>query len=238
MVASGIPNNCFAQEANPFTDLFTFHVDRVLGKRYLTMETDSTPRDPALNERCTAMFNSNEYLFCNYADVYAQGTKLEKMIPDTSAIRARFNAELKADTAFQRLFMRSVRREMVEPLHIDSALRIASHFFYLHRDGEVQSIHICIGINEVKEMSSSLSHPYHAAFCYMAIWAMDDPMELLMQNIAPFRPELKKNNLTDEQLAARELEVYDLMARSPELRKALLDEYDRKSKYLNFELIK
>ncbi len=240
VVASAVPNRSAAQDTTTFADLFTFQVKDYEGDSYIDIQTDSVPGTPQLNEKCTALYNFNEYLFCNFSEVHGLTSKLESLIPDTNAIRTAVKNSLDGDTAFQRLYMRSINREMVEPLPIDSAMKIAAHFFYIHRNGQEgpADAHICIGINKVQELSISTAHPYHAAFCYMAIWAMDDAMELLSQYIDPFWPEMKKDDVTDAQIKARELETYELMANSPELRKAVLDEYDRKAKYLNFELIK
>ncbi|MBK6775466.1 MAG: hypothetical protein IPG74_06325 [Flavobacteriales bacterium] len=125
---------------------------------------------------------------------------------------------------------------MVDPLSLDSAMRIAAHFYYLHRMDGRATMHVCVGINKVRAMSASLSHLYHAAFCYMAIWGMNDSMKPGRQIIDPFRPELKANP-SDERLHELEQLVYDTLERDPELRKVLLDEYERKAPYLNFELV-
>lgn len=222
----------------PFTDLFTVGIQHQGILKYLNLNVDSTHRDPILAARCTALYNANSYLFCNYAIAYGKQTELEKLMPDTAAIRLKFNTYLETDTAFQRLYMRSIQREMVEPLRIDSAMRIAAHFFYVHRMGKEVTVHVCIGINKVQSLSTSQAHPYHAAFCYMTIWGMDDFMTLFRKRIAPIRDELKDKKLSDERLLELEQTVYDLMANDPELRKALLDEYEQKAQYLNFELTK
>ena len=71
----------------------------------------------------------------------------------------------------------------------------------------------------------------------MAIAAMDDHIEPFDRTIIPIRDELK-GDPTDARLQQLEQFVYDTIARDPELRQALLDEYDRKAQYLNFELIR
>lgn len=55
--------------------------------------------------------------------------------------------------------------------------------------------------------------------------------------IGPFRPELKAKP-SDERLFELEQFVYNLVGADPELRKVLLDEYERKAQYLNFELVR
>jgi hypothetical protein len=220
-----------------FHDLFHVEVHTYEGDVYLNIEPDSLRSDTVNGSICSALWNAHAYLYTNYSELWRQETELLALLPDTAALQRKFDAFLEADTAFQRLYMRSVRRDMVAPLPLDSALRIAAHFYYVHRlEGEV-TCHVCIGINKVKTLSASPSHPYHAAFCYMAIAAMDDHFEPFDRTIIPIRDELK-GDPTDARLQQLEQFVYDTIARDPELRQALLDEYDRKAQYLNFELIR
>jgi hypothetical protein len=219
----------------PFTDLFTIRVDTAGGETYLNMQPDSMPGDSQLNARCTALYNYHDYLFENYAKVLWKEKELLAILPDTVAMRTKFHALLEADTAFRKLYMRSIYQDTVAPLPMDSALWIAAHFFYLHRMNGRPTAHICIGINKVKEMSSSVDHPYHAAFCFMAVWGMDDSFGLLDQAIGSFRDELKANP-SDKRLTEMEHAVYDTLSHSPELRKAVLSTYEQKARYLNFKL--
>ena len=220
----------------PFTDLFTIRVDTAGGEAYLNMGPDSMPGNPQLNARCTELWYYHSYLFENYAKVYDEDQQLLALLPDTMAMRTKFHALLNADTAFQHLYMRSIDHVTVAPLPLDSAMRIASHFFYLHRVSGRPSVHICTGVNKVKEMSKAPDQPQYAAFCYMVIRGMEDPYALLGQVIEPYRAELKENP-SDERLSELEHAVYDTLARSPELRKAVLDTYAQKAEYLNFKLV-
>ncbi len=226
------------KDSVPFTDLFTVGVIHDGGKTYLSLNVDSTHSDPIIAARSAELYYAHDYLFSNYAIAYGKFTALEKLMPDTATIRQQFNGYLEGDTAFQRLYMRSIQREMVAPLSIDSALRIAAHFFYVHRMGKEVTVHVCVGINKVQSLSTSTAHPYHAAFCYMTIWGMNDFMALFRKRIEPIRDELKEKKLSDERLLELEQAVYDMMANDPELRKALLNEYEKKAQYLNFELMK
>lgn len=223
-------------EAISFHELFSITPTSEGDEAYLLIGPDSMKNDPVLGPRCSALRNYHEYLYSHYAAVYDQENDLQKLLPDTAAMQRRYNELLDVDTAFQRIFMRSIDREMVEPITMDSVLRIAAHFYYLHRMGAEVTMHVCVGINKVREMSRSPSHLYHAAFCYMAIWGMEDSMEPGMKVIEPFRPELKAGP-SDERLHELERLVYNTLASDPELRKVLLDEYERKAQFLNFELI-
>ncbi len=226
-----------AQETVPFTDLFTIRVDTAGGHPFIDFQPDSLPGSATLNTRCTALFHLEDYLFANYAEVQYERDQLEATLPDTLALRNKFNELLLADTAFQTLYMRSIDQALVAPLSMDSALLIASHFFYLHQMHGKPAAHICVGINKVKQMSESMAHAYHAAFCFMAVWSMDDPMGLLQQAVEPFRAELKEG-VSDKRMAEMQQAVYNALAKSPELRKAMLDTYAQKAEYLNFKLDK
>ena len=227
----------FAQtkENVPFTELFIIRIDTTGGKAFITFGPDSLPGGTALNARCSALYHFQDYLFANFAEVMYEREQLQATLPDTLALRNKFNELLLTDTTFQTLYMRSIDQTAVAPLSMDSALIIASHFFYLHQMHGKPTAHICVGINKVKEISESMAHPYHAAFCFMAVWSMDDPMGLLQKALDPIRDELK-GNPSDERMAEMQQAVYDKIARSPELRKAVLDTYEQKAQYLNFKL--
>jgi hypothetical protein len=238
LTAHGQPTrSSTAKDTIHFAELFTVSVLNEDGGTYLSLDVDSTHRDPTLAALCAALYNANAYLFGNYAIAYGKQTELERLLPDTNSIRQRFNSYLESDTSFERLYMRSIHREMVAPLSIDSALRIAAHFFYVHRMDQEVTVHVCVGINKVQSLSNSVAHPYHAAFCYMTIWGMDDFMALFRERIGPIRAELKEKNLSDTRLLELEQTVYDLMASDPDLRKALIDEYEKKAEHLNFQLV-
>ncbi|MBK9058774.1 MAG: hypothetical protein IPL81_02435 [Flavobacteriales bacterium] len=210
----------FAQtkETVPFTDLFTIRVDTAGGEAYLNVGPDSIPGNSQLNARCTALWHYHSYLFDNYAKVYDEDQQLLALLPDTVAMRTKFHTLLDADTAFQHLYMRSIDHVTVAPLPLDSAMWIASHFFYLHRVNGRPSVQICTGVNKVKEMSEDPDQPQYAAFCYMVIRGMEDPYALLSQVIEPYRAELK-DNPSDERLSELENTVYDAITRSPSFAK-------------------
>lgn len=233
---------CHAQAPDPdlgdlrFADLFHCEIRSEDGHVYLLSDPDSMRGNLLLEERCTALWAYNSYLFENYADVYGRQTELIELLPDTGALLDLFNMLIGSDTAFESLYKRSVRREMVAPLSIDSALIIASHFFYLHRVRGSVTGHICIGINKVKDLLRSTADIYHAAFCFMAIRDTDDPYSLFTSATAPLTTELKEGP-SDERMLELEGIVYDSVANDPRLKKALLDAFEMKGSFVNFELI-
>ncbi|HQW05419.1 MAG: hypothetical protein IPH05_06175 [Flavobacteriales bacterium] len=223
--------------ALPTKELFEQKVMHDGDKPYLSLEPDSLPGDAALNARCTALWPSLMYLFENYATTATYIWKLGKMLPDTATIHARVDSSFTADTAFTTLYQRAVARERVSPISIDSALNIASHFFYLHSEKGEPVVHICVGINKVKELSAALAHPYHAAFCYQVIWEMEDYSALLNAVKAPYSKEFKKRKPSEARILEVEPLIYAGMADQPELRRALIACYERNKGHLNFELV-
>lgn len=221
----------------PFHQLFSVEVKSHGGEKYLDILPEKLKGNKEYGPMLTALADYNAYIYENYTQLYRHQRELLALLPDEAALRNRFNELMDADTALRRIYMRTLRKEKVEPLPMDSALRIAAHFFYVHRmEGKV-TMHVCIGINKVQEMSAAPAHPYYAAFCYMTIWGMRDKMRLFAKVIEPYRAEMRASP-TDERLHEIELLVYDAMAREPELRKAVLREYAKKSKYLPFELVR
>lgn len=203
---------------------------------YLTVEPDSNQADPVLRERCAALYYAHDYLYNNYSKLYRHQQEILALRKDKKGMRQRFAERMAEDTAFQQLYLRSVNREMVAPLPIDSALRIAAHFYYVHMMDGQPAVHICVGINKVKGLSTAEAHPYHAAFCYMAIRMMKDASTPYARVRGTFAEEVKAG-VSEERLAHIEQEVYERIAALPLMRQVLIDTYVRKAKHLNFELI-
>lgn len=220
-----------------FADLFYLHVREYGGKPYLNTGPDSMRGDARLEARFTALWPYHMYLYDNYADAFGHETALAELLPDTQAARVHYDELLMADTAFQHLMAPSIRSGRVAPLHIDSALRIAAHFYYMHREDNKVVTHVCTGINKVMSLGTSHPDAHHAAFCYMAIWNMKDHFAPFSKVAKPFRKELKANP-SDERLKELEQVVYERMAQVPKLREALIAEYERKAAYLPFELVR
>lgn len=227
-----------AQTTSPPTkDLFTTRVVGSGTDRYINLEPDSTTGHPALDARSKALFWHHMYLFENFSNTAAYVWKLTSLLPDTPLIQARLDSSFAADTAFTKLYARAMTGERVDPLPIDSALKIAAHFFYLHSERGKPVVHVCVGINKVKALSQEIAHPYHAAFCYQAIWRMKDNFQVLKKVKAPYSKEFKKRPPTEARIQEVEALIYSGMASRPELRKALIDTYERSKEHWNFELV-
>lgn len=221
----------------PFHDLFRLEVLSYEAEKFIHVEPEELKTNPVLGPQLNALSNFYAYLYENYTGMYRHQSELLALLPDEVALQQRFDELMDTDADLRSIYLRPLRKEKVDALPLDSALRIAAHFFYVHRMQGKVTMHVCIGINEVQEMSASTAHPYHAAFCYMAIWGMKDFMGLFESAVDPYRAELKADP-TDERLQEIEELVYEALAHDPKLRKVVLKEYARKAKYLNFELIR
>lgn len=219
-----------------FHELFKYKVQGKGNAAHFHVEPDSTQLKGEEHKRYAALYWANDYLYNNYSNLYRHGKELVALRGKPKELRAQFARRFAEDSAFQHIYMRSVEREMIAPLHIDSALRIASHFYYVHKMDGQPTVHICVGINKVKDLSTAMEHPYYAAFCYMAICGMQDvraPYKLVRE---PYAEEVK-TGVSDARLEEIEQEVYTRVAALPMLRQVLIDTYERKAKYLNFELL-
>jgi hypothetical protein len=220
-----------------FTDLFSLQIAEYEGTPYLNTEIDSMLGHADLEARFSALWAYHAYLYDNYAEAFRRERELLKLLPDPHAVRAGYDELLLADTAFQRLMEPSLRGTRVAPLHIDSAMRITAHFYYVHREGEKVVTHVCTGFNRVLDLGTSFDAAHHAAFGYMVVRNMDDPYAPFLPMFDPYREEMRANP-SDERIKEVELLTYEQMALSPALREALIAEYERKAAYLAFELVK
>ncbi|MBK9276278.1 MAG: hypothetical protein IPM49_17300 [Flavobacteriales bacterium] len=234
-----IPNGIRAQNhaATRISDLFALQVNGSGDDAYINLEPDSTTANTALDSQCAALFWHHMYLFDNYAKTASYVWKLKPLLPDTVLIRTKIDSSFTADTAFTTIYSKAITKAPVADLPIDSALKIAAHFFYLHSENGKPVVHVCVGFNKVSDLLPGPAHPYHAAFCYQTIWQMKDQFALLKKVKAPYSKEFKKKPPTEARIQEVEQLIYAGMAEQPALRTALIDTYERTREHLNFRLV-
>ena len=234
-----IPCGSWAQTnaSTRISDRFAMQVVGTGADAYISLDPDSSSGDAEMDARSAALYHALVYLHENYANTASYVWKLQPLLPDRALIQARIDSSFTADTAFTTLYARALDRTPVPDLPIDSALKIAAHFFYLHGDNGKPVVHVCVGINKVKELMSGYGHPYHAAFCYQTIWQMKDQFALLKKVKAPYSKEFKKKPPTDARIQEVEVLMYEGMAEQPALRTALIGTYQRLQEHLNFRLV-
>lgn len=224
------------EAAERFTSLFRLQVKGPRKQPWLDAGIDSMRGNARLEARFSALWAYHAYLYDNYCQAFRRERDLLKLLPDKQALRARYDALLLADTAFQRLMTPSTHGARVAPLHIDSALRIAAHFYYVHREGQQVVTHVCTGINRVMDLGTTFDAAHHAAFGYLVVRNMEEPYAPYLSIVEPYRAEMRANP-TDERVKELEQLVYERMARSPELRAAIIAEYERNKEFLPFALV-
>ncbi|MDX9750725.1 MAG: hypothetical protein RBT71_06555 [Flavobacteriales bacterium] len=221
----------------PLSRLFPVGFAEHAGDRFLHVEPDSLRGEPGQADRCSALWAYHAYLYDNYCHVYRHTDELLALLPDTPRVQALYERLLRADTAFRQVMGPALTGTPVADLHLDSAMRTAARFYYVHRTGGAVVTHVCTGINTVKELGTTVADAHHAAFCYMAIHAMDDHFAPFNAVVAPYRKELRRQP-SDDRVREVERAVYAGMARSPALRAALIAEYERKQAFLPFRLVR
>lgn len=203
---------------------------------YLYSMPDSSSRNLKWPVRDTALWAFDMYLFDNHAMALRREQELEKLLPDTTTIRERFRVMLEQDTAFAGIFRQAMPDNRVPDIRIDSLLRIAAHFYYLHRLDDGVTAHVCTGINRVKELPQTQGSPYYAAFCYQVIRSQEDPFAILYRAKDAAGDSIW-NAMPDELLHKAEQDIYRHAAADPDLRKQLMDAYNIKKRYLNFSIV-
>ncbi len=220
-----------------FTDLFSLKIAEYEGTPYLNTGIDSMLGHADREARFSALWAYHAYLYDNYSEAFSRERELLKLLPDSHAVRAGYAMLLMADTTFQRLMAPSLHGTRVAPMHINSAMRITAHFYYVHREGEKVVTHVCTGFNRVMDLGTSFDAAHHAAFGYMVVRNMEDPYAPFLPVLDPYREEMRANP-TDERIKEVELLTYEEMAKSTELREALIAEYERNAEHLPFELVR
>lgn len=222
-----------------FQDFFTVRIVSGKNSPYLLYYADSMKNDSYYHEYCSAMWAFNEYLFSNYSCIPGNDSVIAKLIPDTTAVKEKFNALLTEDTGFRNIFEKAIEKKEVAPVKIDSLMKIASRFFLVHRSrGEIVQ-HLCSTINKVQSLHQNENSPYYNAFCFMAIWNNNNHIfDLFDQAVKPYFGELWGSKpISDDRLEEIKNDVFNYFATDKELRNILLKEYNEKKSYLNFKII-
>ena len=229
--------SAFAQAAPQLPmDRYDVHFGEQEGEYYFYIAPDSLTSHAAWHPRDTAMWAFDLYLFDNYAEATYEQYAWEDLLPDTARVRSAFQHALGKDTAFAKLYQRSFRSGSTSTVLIDTLMRIAARFYYLHRTGTTGlDLHLCTGINRVKELAHDGDGPYYAAFCYQAIRDMDDPY-LYYRKAKEALPDSLYSDMPTDRVLAAEQGLYDLIAEDIGLREFLLAEYARKEPWLCFRL--
>lgn len=231
--------SAFAQTAPQLPmDRYDVHFGEQEGEYYFYIAPDSLTGHAEWHPRDTAMWAFDLYLFDNYAEAAYDQYLWENLLPDTARVRSAFQHALGKDTAFAELYQGSFRPSNASIVHIDTLMRIAARFYYLHRTGTTGlDLHLCTGINRVKELTQDEDGSYYAAFCYQAIRDMDDPY-LYYRKAKEALPDPLYEDMPTDRILVAEQGLYDLIAEDAGLREFLLAEYSRKKQWLCFQVVR
>jgi len=219
-----------------FTDFFYIKIESAKDHSYLYYDVDSMRKDGYYNEKFSALWAFNNYLFTNYSNILRKDSTMARMIPDTLAIQKQFKAYLNEDFRFKEIFDKVIKHQNITPIYIDSLLKIASRFFLVHRSNGHVVFHLCALINDVLSLEQSENSPYYNAFCFMTIRNNVKNWDFFNKAIEPFKAEIN-DSISNERLEEIKNAVFAYLAKDEELRNMLLNEYNKKKEYLNFEII-
>jgi hypothetical protein len=163
-----------------------------------------------------------------YLDGYSQDKKLTEYFEETYA--AIKNPDQQRDKIYSH----------------DELMEVASKFFYCDQVGSDTSIqmHVCIGINGMKEAKWEKDYTLLAAFCYEAIFNdLDTEDSRLRDAYASEKKvsaeQLKKNIITLEKyLEDVKLDLFNRMSSNAILKEKLLAYYELKKDKLAFRIVK
>lgn len=194
-----------------------------------------------------------EYLLVNRVDVKNQVQTYKKMFPDTVKISKMYADHLAQSDSFL-TYLNTFLAPMQEPANQQEIvyseaelMDVASKFFFCDRVRPDSTIgmHVCIGLNGVKEAKWSKDYTLLEAFCFEAIFENlfndNDEDDGFMDSSSAYKKNssqahLKQSKNLDEYLEKVKLEVFDQMAHDESLREALLTHYQENAENLPFKI--
>nr|WP_321407035.1 hypothetical protein [uncultured Carboxylicivirga sp.] len=230
--------NCSHQGTDiNLSDFYRVYFEKRQDKIIMYSEADSLNSKIKLKEFGNAMWAYNDYLFRNYSETTKLYSHFKSLLPDTSLIRQEFNVALNNDNKFKDIFKNSLNKKSIPSITIDSLSIIASRFYLVDKFRNQVYVHLCANINEVQSLEQNEFSPFFNAFCFMTIRNNDEASDLASSLLIPYSSELNNpEGISDERLIQIKTEVFDAASENKQLQQILIKEYDKKRKFLNFEL--
>lgn len=211
---------------NPKSDLMTYQ----MRFDYLLMNVPEIHRFEKIRTRDTinSLYPDTAEIRKRYMDIYCGDKKLMECFDDTyNAIK---NPDLQRDKVYS----------------ADELMEVASKFFYcdeVRPDSSVQ-MHVCIGLNGVKETKWEKDYTLLAAFCYEAIF--NDMGKEGSKIRSAFSSEHEaavkqfRNNITtlDKYLEDTRTSLFARMKTNVLLKEKLLAYYELNKKNVAFKIVK
>ena len=194
-----------------------------------------------------------EYLLTNRTDLKNQIPAYQEMFPDTAKISHSFTLHLQQRDSFLLYVntfltpLQSPRQPTTMIYSEDELMKVASKFFFCDRVNADSTIgmHVCIGLNGIKEARWARDYTLLEAFCFEAIFENllndDQQDDEFMKSAAAYRDNISKVQLPqsktlDEYLERVKLSVFQEMMYDEALEKELLAHYRENRKNLPFEI--
>lgn len=193
------------------------------------------------------------YLLTNRTDLRSELPRYEAMYPDTAKISQAFAHHLQQRDSFLlyvNTFLTPIRnpsQEITIAYSQDELMEVASKFFFCNRvrpDSTI-GVHVCIGLNGVKEAHWAKDYTLLEAFCFEAIFEnlLNDTQEDdgFMKNVARYRDDASEVHLSlaknlDDYLEEVKLVVFEKMKYDETLKEELLKHFQENKKNLPFEI--
>ncbi|MEM9831185.1 MAG: hypothetical protein AAF944_11145 [Bacteroidota bacterium] len=193
------------------------------------------------------------YLLTNRTDLRSELTRYEEMYPDTVKISQAFARHLQQCDSFLlyvNTFLTPIQNPSQQSTIIyskDELMEVASKFFFCDRvrpDSTI-GVHVCIGLNGVKEAHWAKDYTLLEAFCFEAIFEnlLNDTQEddRFMKNVAMYRDNASdvhrsQTKTLDDYLEEVKLVVFEKMKYDETLKEELLKHFQENKENLPFEI--
>jgi hypothetical protein len=192
--------------------------------------------------------NRFQYLLANrttFENIY------NSLYPDTFKIRSKYANDLAKNKLFINYLNETIKpfqTKKLEPKLIfskDEAIKIAARFFYsdsLFADTSI-SMHICVGLNGVKDVRWNRDYTLLEAFCFEAIfyYLKEGEMSVVEKNFKSIVRKLKneylhKNKTTNGLLKYIQTNTFQEMGKDKILIERIFDYYEMNKSNLSFRI--
>jgi hypothetical protein len=196
-----------------------------------------------------------DYLLINVPHIHGKDMVQKRidiwsLYPDTVRLSELYLQEFSGDKKLKHSFMKSYlalanpKRKKKTFYSKSELMNVASKFFYCDDvlpDTTVQ-MHICVGLNGIKEANWDKDYTLLEAFCYEAIFhELDLDKSLVDAELLSVKDDATKKykpayTIKEAFLENVKLEVFERMKRSSVLEKSLMDYYQFNSNNLAFKI--
>jgi hypothetical protein len=245
-----ISSNSFAQQncelIKNYGDFIKISKEKYHDQEYLINRVVETKSENCYSKVINANLDYFDYFLTNYCSSKSNYQNLLK-ITDTVILQKTYIDSLQKDSLFNAVmaeyFAKTVEKKLPkDTVSMDRLMNIAVKYFAILRlnpEGDYMG-KVCTGMNLLQK-SEKNKRPQLAAFCFSSIMKNYQTTEFSMYDeFVKAIKELYKVNLgddKDEKLLRAQGGMFLLMRNNENLKKMLVNEYEKKKEYLPFVLI-